>query len=46
MDTIEDIPKLVPAINVAVAERNNPNGKNLRALLRSETPPMINLEIP
>ena len=32
--------------NVTSADNTNPNGKNLRALLRSETPPIKNFDIP
>ena len=46
MTTIEETPALVPKNNVTSADNTNPNGKNLRALLRSETPPIKNFDIP
>ena len=43
---VEETPTFVPNKRVAKADNVNPKGKNLRALLRSETPPIINLDNP
>ena len=46
IETMEETPTFVPNKRVAKADNVNPKGKNLRALLRSETPPIINLDNP
>ena len=43
---MEETPTFVPNKRVAKADNVNPKGKNLRALLWSETPPIINLDNP
>ena len=40
----DEMPKAVPINNVAPAESSKPNGRNLRASLRSDTLPIRNLE--
>ena len=43
---IDEIPADVPRNIVTNADRTRPSGRKMRALLRSETPPMMNFESP